>query len=112
MKKTITIQKLSSLTLLKLLLLGGAVFWILYLLGSFFYLLFVGDLYLPYSMSGAEEVTTLATGVKVFLSLAILVAFMDFLFLLGFWLIATLGLWLYSKFRPITISYYESDAET
>ena len=67
-------------------------FWILYLLGSFFYLLFVGDLYLPYSMSGAEEVTTLATGMKVFLSLAILVALMDFLFLLGFWMIASLGL--------------------
>ena len=112
MKKTITIQRLSNLTLLKLLLLGGTVFWLLYLLGSFLYLLFVGDLYLPYSMSGVEEVTTLATGVKVFFTLAFLVAFMDLLFLLGFWLIAILGLWLYSKFRPITISYYESDTGT
>ena len=112
MKRTITIQRISSLSLLKLLFFGGVIFWVLYVVGSFLYLLIGGDLYLPYSVGEIEKVTSLATGAKIFFILAIVVAVFDFLFLFGFWLAAALGLWIYSKIRPISISYYETDIET
>jgi hypothetical protein len=111
-KKTITIRRISSLSLLKLLSLGGAVFWVLYVLLSFLYLLIGGDLHLPYTVGDVGEITSSTNGAKIFLLLAFFVAVFDFLFLFGFWLVVILGLWIYSKFKPIKISYYESETET
>ena len=112
MKKTITIRRFSSLSLFKLLILGGVVFWVLYVLLSFLYLLIGGDLHLPYSVGGVGEITSTTNGAKIFFLLALFVAVFDFLFLFGFWLAAALGLWIYSKFKPIKISYYETETET
>ena len=112
MKKTISIHRVSNLSLLKFLSLGGAIFWLLYVLLSFLYLLIGGDLYLPYSVNDVAEVTSPSNGAKVFFLLAFFVAIFDFLFLFGVWLAAALGLWIYSKFKPIDISYYEKETET
>ena len=112
MKKTISIRRISSLSLLKFLSLGGAIFWVLYVLFSFLYLLIGGDLYLPYSVNDVAEITSPSNGAKIFFLLALFVAVLDFLFLFGIWLAAALGLWLYSKFKPIEISYYENEIET
>ncbi len=112
MKKTITIRRISSLSLFKLLSLGGLVFWVLYVLLSFLYLLIGGDLQLPYSVGDVSEVTSSTSGAKIFFLLAFFVAVFDFLFLFGFWLAAAFGLWLYSKFKIIKISYYETETET
>ncbi len=112
MKKTISIQRISNLSLLKLLSLGGAIFWVLYVLFSFLYLLIGGDLYLPYSINDVGDISSPSSGAKIFFLLAIFVAVFDFLFLVGVWLAAALGLWIYSKFKPIEISYYEREIET
>jgi hypothetical protein len=112
MKKTITIRRISSLSLLKLLSLGGVVFWVLYVLLSFLYLLIGGDLQMPYSVGNVEEITSSTNGAKIFFLLALFVAVFDFLSILGFWFVVILGLWIYSKFKPIKISYYESETET
>ena len=112
MKKTISIQRISNLSLLKFLSLGGAVFWVLYVLFSFIYLLIGGDLYLPYSVNDVAETTSPSNGAKIFFLLAFFVAVFDFLFLFGVWLAAAFGLWVFSKFSPIDISYYENESET
>jgi hypothetical protein len=112
MKTTVIAQRISNITLLKLLLLGGIISWTLFMLGLFIYLLAAGGLQLPYEINGVEEITSLTSGVKFFAMYTVSGVFLGFIFIIGFWLELVIGLWLYSKLRPIAISYYESDADT
>lgn len=84
----------------------------LYVLLSFLYLLIGGDLHLPYSVNDVSEMTSSSNGAKVFFLLAFFVAVFDALLIFCFWLSTVLGLWIYSKFKPIKINYYETEIET
>ena len=64
---------------------------------------------MPYSVGDVGEISSSTNGAKIFFILALFVAVFDFLSIFGFWLVVVLGLWIYSKFRPIEISYYETE---
>ena len=107
-KRTIEIRRLSSFTLLKIMLITGLFPWVLVDTGIILYHLISGDYVVNYhTKNGAQEISI---GLYVLLSYPLFVL-LGCVFVLLFWLPCAFSLWLWSKVRSIQMSFYELDAE-
>ena len=107
-KITKNINRLSSITLLKLMLIAGLFPWIIIDTGIILYHLFSGDFIVNYvSGSGAEKISEqISLGKYVLISYPLFIL-TGVIFTVSFWFPIAFSLWLWSKFRNIEISYYE-----
>jgi hypothetical protein len=108
MKKTIKIERLSSITLLKILLIVSLFPWLLIDTAVILFHLFSGDFVVNYNQGGGEDAIPkqISLGKFVLVSYPFIVAFGAF-FTVIFWLPCTFSLWLWSKVAKMKISYYE-----
>ena len=99
MKREI-IQKISSGTLFKLLFLGHLITYVVLML-VLMLLVVVGVL--P-SIQGSEEIPSPITLGAIGIYFGVGILFLP-IAVLGAWISTVPGLWLYSKFKPITVSF-------
>lgn len=108
MKQTIEIKRLSSFTLLKILLITSIFPWVLIDTGLILFHLLNGDFIVNYnSGSGADAVAEQISLAKYVLISYPLVLLVGAIFTVPIWLFFAFSLWLWSKFRNLKIDYYE-----
>ena len=107
-KTTLTIERLSSVTLLKIMLITCLFPWVLLDTGIILYHLINGDFVVNYSSGfGPEKIAEqISIGKYVLLSYPIFV-FFGIIFTLMLWVPCVLSLWLWSKVRNMQITFYE-----
>jgi hypothetical protein len=107
-KRTLTINRLSSGTLLKLMLIMGLFPWVLIDTGIILYHLINGDFVVNYSSGiGPDKIAEqISIGKYILLSYPIFVL-MGTVFTLMLWLPCMFSLWLWSKVSNMQIAFYE-----
>ena len=107
-KTTLTINRLSSITLLKIMLITGLFPWVLIDTGIILYHLINGDFVVNYTSGfGPEKIAEqISIGKYVLLSYPIFVG-LGIIFTLMFWVPCVVSLWLWSKLRNMQITFYE-----
>ena len=111
-KHTLTIRRLSSVTLLKIMLVTGLFPWVLIDTGIILYHIVNGDFVVNYSSGIAPEqiAEQMSIGKYILISYPIFVL-VGTLFTLVLWLPCVLSLWLWSKVRNMRITFYELDSK-
>jgi len=107
-KRTLTIKRLSSVTLLKIMLITVLFPWVLIDTGIILYHVISGDFVVDYySGIGPDKVAEqISIGKYILLSYPLFV-FVGTLFILMLWVPSALSLWLWSKVRSMQITFYE-----
>ncbi|QFU77071.1 hypothetical protein EY643_16215 [Halioglobus maricola] len=109
MKKTIRIERLSSITLLKIMLITSVFPWILIDTVVILFHLFSGDFVVNYNQGKGEDAVAqqISLAKFVLVSYPLIVAFGAF-FTAMLWLPCAFSLWVWSKISKMSISYYEA----
>ncbi|MBQ24185.1 hypothetical protein [Alcanivorax sp.] len=114
MKKTIKVERLSSITLLKIMLITSLFPWVLIDTVVILFHLFSGDFIVNYTQGESENAVPQQVSLAKFVlvSYPIIVALGAF-FTAMLWLPCAFSLWVWSKISKMDISYYEApDKET
>ena len=108
MKQAIEIRRLSSFTLLKIMLIASLFPWILIDTGVILFHLLSGDFVVNYKSGiGADAVAEQISLAKYVLISYPLVLLVGAFSTVPIWLVCAFSLWLWSKFRNLKIGYYE-----
>ena len=111
-KNTLTVKRLSSLTLLKIMLITGLFPWVLIDTGIILYHLISGDFVVNYSSgSDPDKIAEEISLVKYILLSYPLFIIVGVVFTLMFWIPCAFSLWLWSKIRNIQVTFYELDSD-
>ncbi|PVV08364.1 MAG: hypothetical protein B6D82_15275 [gamma proteobacterium symbiont of Ctena orbiculata] len=110
MRSSLTIKRISSLTLLKIMLVTVLFPWILLDTAIILGHLINGDFVVSYTRGEGAEKTTEQMSLWIY----ILISYPAFvllgvLFTLFLWMPSAFSLWLWSRFRNMRIDYYELD---
>lgn len=106
-KTSIDINRLSSITLLKIMLITGLFPWVLIDTGIILYHLITGNFVVDVTrVIGDKEIVEQVPIGKFILFSYPIVVLMGTLFVLLFWLPCAFSLWLWSKLRTMRITYY------
>ena len=109
MKQTIVIERLSSLTLLKIMLITGLFPWVLIDTGIVLFHLLSGDFVVNYQSGRGEAAVAQEISLANFVLFSypfIVVA--GALFTALMWIPCAFSMWLWSKFTKLNIAYYAS----
>jgi hypothetical protein len=111
-RNALTVKRISSVTLLKIMLITAIFPWVLFDTGVILYHLISGDLVVNYTRgSGADKIAEqMSLGKYVLISYPLFVM-LGTIFTLIFWIPCAFSLWLWSKIRNMQIDYYELDGE-
>jgi hypothetical protein len=109
-RKKILVKRLSSLTLLKVMVITFMFPWLLIDTGIILFHVLNGDYYVEIikMTDNARTVEQIPIGKFVLLSYP-LVVLVSGLLVLMFWVFAALSLYLWSQIRPMELTYYEVD---
>ena len=112
MKKTITIKRLSSGTLLKVMLITSVFPWFAIDTAIILYHLISGDFIVNFTSGSGPDIIAeeISLGKYVLYSYPLIVL-AGALFTLLLWIPSAFSLWLWSKFRNMKISYYGSGSD-
>jgi len=111
-KSTLTVKQLSSLTLLKIMLITGLFPWVLIDTGIILHHLINGDFIVNYtSGSGADKIAEeVSIGKYILFSYPVFIL-AGTIFTLIFWIPCAFSLWLWSKISTMQVTFYGLDNE-
>ncbi|NOZ10696.1 MAG: hypothetical protein GXP09_06650 [Gammaproteobacteria bacterium] len=104
MKNSITVQRISNATLFKLLLIGNFVVCLVYLFGLAIYFT-ISIISEPGIIDETVKAVTHPIGWRFLLVWGALGVGFAVIQFISFWIVTCLGLWAYSKFRTVELTY-------
>jgi hypothetical protein len=111
-KKTLLVKRLTSFTLLKVMLITFMFPWLLIDTGIILFHLLSGDYFVEITTmsKSISTIEQIPIGRYVLISYPVIVLITG-LMILMFWVSAAFSLWLWSLFRPMEVTYYETNLE-
>jgi len=114
MKHTIEIERLSSFTLLKIMLITALFPWVLIDTGIILFHLLSGDFVVNYQSGRGEEAVAQQISLAKYVLLSYpAIVFLGVFFTVLIWVPCAFSMWLWSKFAKLKVGYYAaSESET